>query len=124
LKVLKSHTLDLGASAQSNSELRSLRRLDGGLDDSKQTEPAESAATGSATNSAELSNFLIEQIERQLAGTPSAEMAEIRATLGTYRELLAAGRDEEIDDVEEQLYAWLDERKAAAVQTELSSGTP
>jgi molecular chaperone DnaK len=123
LKVLKSHTLDLGASAQSNSELRSLRRLDGGLDDSEETESADPTATGSATNSAQLSNFLIEQIERQLAGTPSAEMAEIRATLGTYRALLAAGRDEEIDDVEEQLYAWLDERKEVALQPGLS-GTP
>ena len=123
LKILKSHTLDLGASAQSNSELRSLRRLDGGLDDSEETESADPTATGSATNSAQLSNFLIEQIERQLAGTPSAEMAEIRATLGTYRALLAAGRDEEIDDVEEQLYAWLDERREVALQTGLS-GTP
>jgi molecular chaperone DnaK len=103
MKLLKSHTLDLGASAQSNSELQSLRGLDS----------ADPQATGSSTNSAHLSNFLIEQIERQLAGKPSADMVEIRAALGTYRELLAAGRDEEIDDLEERLYAWLDERKAS-----------
>jgi molecular chaperone DnaK len=123
LKLLKSHTLDLGASAQSNSELQSLRRLDRGLDDSEQTASADPPASGSSTNSAQLSNFLIEQIERQLAGTPSAEMAGIRATLGTYRELLAAGRDEEIDDLEEELYAWLDERKSAALPPGIS-GTP
>jgi hypothetical protein len=55
---------------------------------------------------------LIEQVERQLAGAPSPDTAEIRAALGTYRELLAAGRDEEIDDLEEQLYTWLDDRKS------------
>ena len=48
-------------------------------------------------------------------------MAEIRAALGSYRELLAAGRDEEIDDLEEELYAWLDERKAAALPPGISS---
>jgi len=120
LKLLKSHTLDLGASPQSNSELHSLRRIDRDSNDLNDPEHAQSAdppATASPTNSAQLSNFLIEQIERQLASTPSADLAQIRAALGTYRELLAAGRDAEIDDLEEQLYTWLDERKAAALQT-------
>jgi len=120
LKLLKSHTLDLGASPQSNSELHSLRRIDRDSNDLNDPEHAQSAdppATASPTNSAQLSNFLIEQIERQLASTPSADLAQIRAALGTYRELLAAGRDAEIDELEEQLYTWLDERKAAALQT-------
>ncbi len=99
-KLLKSHTLDLGASAQSNSELDGLRP------DSAQPQ--------------QLSNFLIEQIERQLAGPPSPGMAEIRSALDTYRELFAAGRDEEIDDLEERLYDWLDERKAAGSQERVS----
>jgi molecular chaperone DnaK len=119
VKLLKSHTRDLGASAQINSELQTLRRIATDLDDSEQTESADPPATASSTNSAQLSNFLIEQVERQLAGTPSADVAEIRATLSTYRDLLAAGRDDEIDDLEEQLYAWLDERKAGALQTGL-----
>ena len=120
LRLLKSHTLDLGASAQSNSELQSLRRIERDSQDPEQTQSADPAANGSSTNSAQLSNFLIEQIERQLAGTPSADMGEIRSALGTYRELLAAGRDDEIDDLEEQLYAWLDERKTAGLQDRTS----
>jgi hypothetical protein len=71
----------------------------------------EPAKIGSA-NAAQLSNFLIEQVERHLAGPPSLDTAEIRAALGTYRELLAAGRDDEIDDLEEQLYTWLDNHKS------------
>ena len=121
LKLLKSHTLDLGASAQSNSELQSLRRLDSDWDDPEETESADSPSNGSSVNSAQLSNFLIEQVERQLAGTPSTDMAGIRSALATYRELLAAGRDEEIDELEDQLYAWLDERKSVGRQDSTSS---
>jgi molecular chaperone DnaK len=112
LKVLKSHTLDLGSSTQSNSELRSLQRLGGKADDSAQTSQTRESADAPSADPAQLSNFLIEQVERQLAGAPSPDTAEIRAALGTYRELLAAGRDEEIDDLEEQLYTWLDDRKS------------
>jgi molecular chaperone DnaK len=112
LKVLKSHTLDLGSSAQSNSELRSLQQLGAKAGDSAQTSQAREPPDARSANPAQLTNFLIEQVERQLAGAPSADAAEIRAALGTYRELLAAGRDEEIDDLEEQLYTWLDNRKS------------
>jgi hypothetical protein len=113
-KPLKAHTLDLGASTQSNSELSSLRRINrtrdaGEYDD---TEVDTGTAGDVVTSPAQLSNFLIEQVERQLAGVPADEMADIRAALQSYRELLAAGRDEEIDELEERLYAWLDERKA------------
>jgi molecular chaperone DnaK len=122
LKLLKSHALDLGASAQSNSELQSLRRLSGATDGWERTESASASEEEKSTTPAQLSNFLIEQVERQLASAPSADMAEIRAALGSYRELLAAGRDAEIDDLEEQLYAWIDERKTAG-QEERISGT-
>jgi rubrerythrin len=65
------------------------------------------------TPAAQLTNFLIEQVERQLSCAPASDMTETRAALSTYRELLAAGRDEEIDELEEQLYTWLEDRKAA-----------
>jgi molecular chaperone DnaK len=113
MKLLKSHTLDLGASAHSNSELQALRRL------GKAPEGYEDAALESETQEASpespahLSNFLVEQIERQLAGVRATDLAEIRTALATYQELLAAGRDDELDELEERLYAWLDERKAA-----------
>jgi hypothetical protein len=107
VKVLKSHTLDLGRSVESNSEVLSLNRVaregSGGHTEAPQSDaPADQG----------LSNFLIEQVERRLAGAPAGEMTEIRGDLGTYRELLAAGRDDEIDDVEERLYAWLDSMKS------------
>jgi molecular chaperone DnaK (HSP70) len=111
-KPLKAHTLDLGASTQSNSELSSLRRLSGARDKDEDL-PADAATGAPAASPAQLSNFLIEQVERQLAAVPAGEMADIRASLASYRELLAAGRDDEIDELEERLYAWLDEQKSS-----------
>ncbi len=122
-KVLKSHTLDLNRTAESNSELGSgTKRSPRPADDHTHALQAEDAGTEFA-NPPQLSNFLIEQVERQLAGS-SADWAPIRSALRTYRELLAAGRDAEIDDVEEQLYTWLDSIKApGAGAGDLSAGT-
>src|SRR6266404_600944 len=122
-KVLKSHTLDLNRTAESNSELGSgTKRSPRPPDDHTHALQAEDAGTEFA-NPPQLSNFLIEQVERQLAGS-SADWAPIRSALRTYRELLAAGRDAEIDDVEEQLYTWLDSIKApGAGAGDLSAGT-
>ncbi len=108
-KVLKSHTLDLNRTAESNSELRSGAKRSPRLADDHAPH-AEDAGKDFA-NPPQLSNFLIEQVERQLAGS-SADWAPIRSALQSYRELLAAGRDAEIDDIEEQLYTWLDSIKA------------
>ena len=107
VKVLKSHTLDLGRSVESNSEVLSLSRVARGA----LGEHAEAPQSDEPADQG-LSNFLIEQVERRLAGAPAGEMTEIRGDLGTYRELLAAGRDDQIDDVEERLYAWLDSVKS------------
>lgn len=108
-KLLKAHTLDLAASAQSNSELTSLQRISGSA------EPTSGLPVNEEpTSPAQLSNFLIEQVERQLASAaPAEDLGEIRQTLASYRELLAAGKDDALDELEERLYAWLDERKGA-----------
>jgi molecular chaperone DnaK (HSP70) len=109
-KVLKSHTLDLNRTAESNSELRSGTKRSPRLADAHTHPPQAEDAGNDFANPPQLSNFLIEQVERQLAGS-STDWAPIRSALQSYRELLAAGRDAEIDDVEEQLYTWLDSMK-------------
>lgn len=107
--LLKSHTLDLNRAAAGNSEIRSLRRLARQGDEDLDTSEPDGAQPSSAP---QLSNFLIEQIERRFTLDPLAAPEDIRSALATYRELLAAGRDQEIDDVEEQLYAWLEHFKS------------
>jgi hypothetical protein len=96
--------------------LQSLGRLDGTVGAAVRTPPTREPAEAGAAEPALLSNFLIEQVERQLAGAPSENLEKIRAALGSYRELLAAGRDEAIDELEEQLYTWLDSRKSPESQ--------
>jgi molecular chaperone DnaK (HSP70) len=113
-QLLKSHSLDLGATAQSNSELQTLRKIAGDRGGPGPKDGAGPPERGQDASAPQLSNFLIEQVERQLAGAPASDLAPIRTALGSYKELLAAGRDDEIDDIEERLYAWLDERKSAA----------
>jgi len=102
-KLLKSRTLDLHRSAASNSELASLQRLDDGA-------AAAAYDDESAAPSPQISNFLVEQVERYLPG--AAEADRIRACLQRYRELLAAGSDAELDPLEDALYTWLDQVKA------------
>lgn len=109
LKLLKSHTLDLHRSAESNSEVHSMHRST--WRSSSDDEDGLEASDGGAAAQRQLTNFLIEQVERHLGGD-SPDEAQIREALETYRELLAAGRDAEIDAVEDRLYAWLDDIKS------------
>ena len=115
-KLLKSHTLDLGRSAQANSELEALSRLSeastAAEPDDWEENPDEAedgfAQTGAMAQTSQLTNFLIEQVERRLADVAAGEHDSIRADLESYRALLAQGRDADLDEVEERLYAWLD----------------
>jgi molecular chaperone DnaK len=121
-KVLKSHTLDLGRTAESNSQVRSASQIARRAHDDTDESEADEVAGGDFANPPQLSNFLIEQVERQLAGS-AGEWKSIRAALQSYRELLADGRDAEIDDVEEQLYTWLDSVKTHGAGSGADSST-
>jgi molecular chaperone DnaK len=123
MKILKSHLVDLSRSPESNSEISSLQWLHDAPDEAADEEAADEEAADvsdgaelerAARNGAsvqgerQLTNFLVEQVERRLAGPPREAAQDIRADLATYRALLVEGRDEEIDEVEERLYAWLE----------------
>jgi molecular chaperone DnaK len=98
--ALKHYTMDLKRSAASNTEPAVLRHALT-LDEEDDDEPI-GAPAGAL-------NFLIERVERRLAVGPESAHAEIRGMLASYQARLAAGEDEGLDDLEEALYAWLDE---------------
>jgi molecular chaperone DnaK len=112
-RIIKSHTLDLGRSAEANSDAQSLRSLTPRTDRSAALADDDDNTDELAQPSPQLSNFLIEQIERELARGAAPGHAEIQAALARYRALLADGLDAEIDEIEDQLYDWLDAARTA-----------
>ncbi|MQA90878.1 MAG: Hsp70 family protein [Gemmatimonas sp.] len=107
-KVHKSHTLDLTRSADSNSDSYVLRGLTRSGNRGPELPELEDDIEETLSPPTQVSNFLIEQVDRRLASRPPTEEVEIRAALSTYRELLAEGRDAGIDEVEDRLFGWLD----------------
>ncbi|MGH8584450.1 MAG: Hsp70 family protein [Gammaproteobacteria bacterium] len=111
-KVLKSYTMDLKRSADSNTEARAGRAGWHPADDPDE-EDGDDLDDAADRDESSVSNYLIEQIERRLAaGAPDA-YPEIRSALVSYRQLLAAGDDAAIDSVEERLYAWIEVDRGA-----------
>lgn len=110
-KVLKSYTMDLKRSADSNTEARAGRG--GWLPDDDLDVEEDDLDDAADRDESSVSNYLIEQIERRLAAGASDSYPEIRSALVSYRQLLAAGDDAAIDSVEERLYAWIEEDRGA-----------
>ncbi len=123
-RIIKSHTLDLGRSAAANSDSQGLRHLGrrtspGGAQGGSEEESIEAPLASS-----QLSNYLIEQVERELARGAAPGEDEVRQAVERYRTLLAEGLDAEIDEVEEYLYDWLDRARTAGASATSEPGTP
>ena len=96
-KSVRSYAMDLSKNADENSEAREdWALLDHDVKDiEKSTEAME----------AETTNFLIEKVSQKL--TQKADEA-VAAKLAQYRTLLQAGEDDALDDLEQELYDWLE----------------
>ncbi len=109
-RSLKSYTMDLSRSAASNSEpVASSRAFELAEDEE------DAAMDGQGSAAPAFFNFLIERVERRLDTGADDAYPEVRRLLASYKEQLAAGEDERLDALEDQLYAWLEEGERGAV---------
>ena len=95
---LKRYTMDLGKSATLNSELVAKSSSDSDWLDAE-------VEDHSPAGSARVTNYLVEKVEQRLNLAPDAEIAKV---LAEYRDKLSRGEDGELDELEDQLYEWVD----------------
>ncbi len=97
----KSYSMDLSKSIESNSDLAK------GLSWDDEAFDEEDDLLGEKDN--EATNFLIEKIAARLKIEPNPEVAD---KLSRYKVAMNAGEDDDLDDLEADLYDWLEQNEA------------
>ncbi|MFW7378413.1 MAG: Hsp70 family protein [Oligoflexus sp.] len=63
----------------------------------------------------QVSNYLLQKIESELQKFSASEQSEVRAKVSAYREALSEQDDERLDELESQLYDWLEKTESFEV---------
>lgn len=110
-----SHIMNLIRSVEENSdasyEVTSSRDDMNGPNAEGENDLEEVDGSSDPIGTPQISNFLIQKVERALVGQESRgqQVTQIIQALDSYRRLLIEGKDDQIDDLEDQLFEWLEQ---------------